>query len=71
MKRPVTEPSRPLFVYVKRDSFRRAEVAAFAGFLLNNQQAIARKARFVPLTAKQAKRARGDFRQALRSLARR
>jgi phosphate transport system substrate-binding protein len=63
--------SRPLFVYAKRDSFRRAEVAAFVGYMLNNQKQIAAKARFVPLTTKQASRARGDFRQALRTVSRR
>jgi phosphate transport system substrate-binding protein len=56
---------RPLFIYAKRDSFRRAAVAAFIGYALNNQAQIARTARYVPLTPRQAKKARGQFTRAL------
>jgi phosphate transport system substrate-binding protein len=59
---------RPLFIYAKRSSFRRAEVAAFLGYALNNQATIARRASFVPLTARQATKARGSFQRALRQV---
>ena len=58
--------SRPLFVYAKLSSFRRPEVAAFVGYVFNNEQAIARKARFVPLTDSQLRKARYQYRQALK-----
>ena len=49
--------SRPLFIYAKRDSFRRAAVAAFIGFVIN-ERAIAKRADMVALTDKQLKKAR-------------
>ena len=58
--------ARPLFVYAKRESFQRGEVRAFIGFSLNNQAKIAKAARFVPLTKKEAKRSRYTYRQAIR-----
>jgi phosphate transport system substrate-binding protein len=60
--------SRPLFVYAKRASFSRAEVRAFLGFVLNNQKAIAQRARFVPLTAQQARGQRVRYLQALKAV---
>jgi phosphate transport system substrate-binding protein len=39
--------SRSLFIYAKRASFHRAEVRAFHGFVINNQKAIASRARYV------------------------
>jgi phosphate transport system substrate-binding protein len=60
--------SRPLFVYAKRAAFRRAEVRAFLGFVLNNQKAIATRARFVPLTAQQARGQRVRFAHALKAV---
>jgi phosphate transport system substrate-binding protein len=60
--------SRPLFIYAKRAAFRRAEVRAFLGFVLNNQKAIATRARFVPLTTQQARGQRVRFAQALKSV---
>jgi phosphate transport system substrate-binding protein len=54
--------SRPLFIYVKKTSFRRAEVKAFIGYILKNERAIARKARFVSLTDSQLELARDKFR---------
>jgi phosphate transport system substrate-binding protein len=60
--------SRPLFIYAKRASFRRAEVRAFLGFVLNNQKAISTRARFVPLTSQQARGQRVRYRQALKSV---
>jgi phosphate transport system substrate-binding protein len=58
--------SRPLFIYVKRTSFRRPEVRSFIGYILNNERAIARRARFVSLTDAQLELARDKFRGALR-----
>jgi phosphate transport system substrate-binding protein len=58
--------SRPLFIYVKRASFRRPEVRSFIGYILNNERAIARRARFVSLTDAQLELARDKFRGALR-----
>jgi phosphate transport system substrate-binding protein len=58
--------SRPLFIYAKRQSFRRPEVAAFLGYALNNQATIARRADFVALTREQAAKARTRYRRALR-----
>jgi phosphate transport system substrate-binding protein len=54
--------SRPLFIYVKRTSFKRPEVHAFIGYILKNERAIARKARFVSLTDAQLELARDKFR---------
>ncbi|MEK6274562.1 MAG: PstS family phosphate ABC transporter substrate-binding protein [Actinomycetota bacterium] len=56
--------SRPLFIYVKRTSFKRPEVRAFIGYILKNERAIAKKARFVALTDAQLKLARYRFRGA-------
>jgi phosphate transport system substrate-binding protein len=60
--------SRPLFIYAKRASFQRREVRAFLGFVLNNQKAIATRARFVPLTAQQARGQRVRYLHALKSV---
>ncbi len=59
---------RPLFVYAKRDSFRRSEVAAFIGYIFNNEGALARRARYVPLTKQQLKKARRQYRGTLRAV---
>jgi phosphate transport system substrate-binding protein len=53
--------SRPLFIYAKGTAFRRAEVQAFLAYIFANEKAIAQRARFVPLTATQLKRARTNF----------
>ena len=50
--------SRPLFTYVKKSSLEKLEVDAFLQFLLDNQEAIARGALFVPLTSEQLERTR-------------
>jgi phosphate transport system substrate-binding protein len=56
-----TPLSRPLFVYVKNTSLQKPEVAAFVKYLLVNQEQIAQKALFVPMTAEQAQKAESDF----------
>ena len=53
--------SRPLFVYVKGASFQRREVQAFVDYIYDREVAIAQRARFVPLTKLQLKRARTNF----------
>jgi phosphate transport system substrate-binding protein len=58
--------SRGLFMYVDRASFIRPEVRAFIGYVLNNERAIARRARFVSLTNAQLKKARAQYRRAIR-----
>jgi phosphate transport system substrate-binding protein len=58
--------SRALFMYVDRASFRRAPVRAFIGYTLNNERAIARRARFVSLTGAQLRKAKNQYRRAIR-----
>ncbi|MGH3103180.1 MAG: PstS family phosphate ABC transporter substrate-binding protein [Gaiellaceae bacterium] len=53
--------SRPLFIYVKKESFARPEVAAFVEYTLDNAAAIAESALFVPLTGEQIEQAKSDF----------
>jgi phosphate transport system substrate-binding protein len=59
--------ARPLFIYAKGSSFRRQEVQAFLDFIFDNETAIAERADFVPLTAKQLKRARTNFALAVKA----
>jgi phosphate transport system substrate-binding protein len=58
--------SRPVFIYAKRSSFRRPEVAAFIGFIFNNERAISTTAKMVPLTDRQLQKARFQYKQALK-----
>jgi phosphate transport system substrate-binding protein len=53
--------SRPLFMYVKKESLARPEVKAFLQFVLDNEQAIAERAQFVPLTDEQLQKAKSDL----------
>ena len=59
-----TPLSRPLFVYVKRESMQRPEVDAFVTYLVDKQEANADGAKFVPLTADQAAEARDELQAA-------
>jgi phosphate transport system substrate-binding protein len=59
--------SRPLFIYAKRSSFKRPVVAAYFGYIFNNEKAIAKKAGFIALTDRQLKKARYQYVQALKS----
>jgi len=56
---------RPLFIYVKLTSFKRPEVQAFVKYILDNEQAIAKKARFISLTDKQLRNAKRLYRNAV------
>jgi phosphate transport system substrate-binding protein len=58
--------SRPLFIYAKLASFKRPEVKAFIGYIFNNERTIAGKARFISLTDKQLRKARYQYKQALK-----
>jgi phosphate transport system substrate-binding protein len=51
--------SRPLFMYPSAKALERPEVKAFVEFYIENQQAIAEQALFVPLTPEQATEAHG------------
>jgi len=53
--------SRPLFIYVKKESLSRPEVAAFLRYILDNEQAIAEASQFVPLTDEQLTKAETDL----------
>jgi phosphate transport system substrate-binding protein len=59
--------SRPLFIYAKRDSFKRPVVAGFIGYIFNNEKAIAKRSGFIALTDRQLKKARFQYQQALRA----
>jgi phosphate transport system substrate-binding protein len=58
--------SRPLFVYVKHESFERPVVQAFVRYIIQNERSIARKARFVSLTDRQLRKSRFQYNRALR-----
>jgi phosphate transport system substrate-binding protein len=60
--------SRGLYIYAKRDSFKRAAVRSFIGYALNNQSKVAKNGRFVPLTTAQAKRSRYHYTVVLRQV---
>jgi len=59
--------SRPLFIYAKGSSFAKTEVQAFIDYVFDNEVAIAKRARFVPLTKVQLKRARTNFTLAVKA----
>jgi phosphate transport system substrate-binding protein len=48
-----TPLSRPLFIYVKKESLARPEVAAFVKYILDNNATIAETALFIPLNDEQ------------------
>jgi phosphate transport system substrate-binding protein len=58
---------RPLFIYAKGSSFKRPEVQAFVDYVFDNEIRIAQRARFVPLTKVQLKRARTNFALAVKA----
>ncbi len=57
--------SRPLFIYVTKESLARPEVDAFVRFILDNETEIAGAAQFVPLTDEQLAKAKADLDAAL------
>jgi phosphate transport system substrate-binding protein len=58
--------SRPLFIYAKRDSFKRAEVQAFIKYMVDNEVSVAKAARFISLTPKQLKKFKYQYTQAVK-----
>jgi ABC-type phosphate transport system substrate-binding protein len=58
--------SRPLFVYAKRESFKRAAVQAFIRYMIVNEKAIARASDYVSLTDRQLAKAKYQYNRALR-----
>jgi phosphate transport system substrate-binding protein len=59
--------ARPTFIYAKGSSFTRREVQAFLDYIFDNEQKIATRADFVPLTRAQLKRARTTFALAVKA----
>jgi phosphate transport system substrate-binding protein len=57
--------SRPLFIYVKRESFRKPVVAAFMRYIILNESRIANSAKMVPLTKKQLAKAKRQYNTAI------
>jgi phosphate transport system substrate-binding protein len=60
--------ARPLFVYAKRTSFRRAVVRAFIKYMILNERTIARASRYVPLTRAQLRKAKRQYNNAIKGL---
>jgi phosphate transport system substrate-binding protein len=59
--------SRGLFIYAKKKAFKRDVVAAYIRHLIVNERAIARTARFVPLTKAQLRKAQRQYNTAIRN----
>jgi phosphate transport system substrate-binding protein len=57
--------SRPLYVYAKKEALARPEVEAFIRYMLENEQAIAEKSQFVPLTDEQLEKANTELEAAV------
>jgi phosphate transport system substrate-binding protein len=60
-----TPLSRPLFIYVKRESLKKPAVRAFVEYVIANAQRIAEEALFVPLTDTQLEREQTEFERAV------
>jgi len=58
--------SRPLFVYAKRDSFKRPVVQQFIRYMITNEKTLAKVSKYVSLTDRQLKKSRYQYNQALR-----
>lgn len=59
--------SRGLFVYSKKKSFKRDVVAAFIRHMIQNEKAISRTARMVPLTRTQLRKAQRQYNTAIKN----
>jgi phosphate transport system substrate-binding protein len=59
--------SRGLFVYAKKKAFKRDVVAAFIRHMIVNEKTIAQKARIVPLTKSQLRKAQRQYNTAIRN----
>jgi phosphate transport system substrate-binding protein len=63
--------SRPLFVYAKHESFEKPVVQAFIRYMIENERAIAKTARFVSLTDRQLRKSKFQYNRALKIASRR
>jgi phosphate transport system substrate-binding protein len=59
--------SRGLFIYSKKKSFKRDVVAAFIRHMIVNEKAISRKAKIVPLTKPQLRKAQRQYNTAIKN----
>jgi phosphate transport system substrate-binding protein len=59
--------SRALFIYVKRDSFKKAVQKAFIKYIIVNEKKISKTAKFVPLTPAQIRKAKRQYNTAIAS----
>jgi phosphate transport system substrate-binding protein len=59
--------SRGLFIYAKKKSFKRDVVAAFIRYIAVNEQAISRRAKFVPLTKAQLRKLKRQYNTAIKN----
>ena len=57
--------SRPLFIYVNRESLGKPAVRAFVDYVMGNARRVAEETRFVPLTREQLERERSEFDRAV------
>jgi phosphate transport system substrate-binding protein len=57
--------SRPLFIYVNRDSLEKPAVQAFVEYVMDNARSVAEETSFVPLTGDQLDRERREFERAV------
>jgi phosphate transport system substrate-binding protein len=56
--------SRPLFIYVKKESLQKPAVRTFVAYVIENARSIAESALFVPLTDEQLEREQRQFNRA-------
>jgi phosphate transport system substrate-binding protein len=57
--------SRALFIYVKRDSFKKAVQKAFIKYIIVNEKKISKTAKYVPLTPAQIRKAKRQYNTAI------
>lgn len=62
--RDYTPLSRPLFIYVKKESLQKPAVRTFVAYVIENARSIAESALFVPLTDEQLEREQRQFNRA-------
>ncbi len=55
--------SRPLFIYPSKKALQNEATSAFVKFYVDNYDAIAQQAQFVPMTAEQAQKAKDTVTQ--------
>jgi len=59
--------SRPLFMYVKNDSFTRPEVEAFMQYVIENESSVSSSAALISLTDEQQSTAQTELDEALQA----